>query len=71
MALVRCSFCGRSQNDVPRLVITEASTAAICSPCTLAALDVLTADEGGCEPSFDVTPLGREVAARISGEART
>ncbi len=65
MALARCSFCGRSQNDVPRLVVTEASTAAICSPCTMKVLDIFTADDD--DVAFELTPIGREVAERISG----
>ena len=70
MAICRCSFCGRSQNDVSRLVASETSATAICVDCTLSVLDVFAADDEVAEPSFTITPLGREVAERIGGEAR-
>ncbi len=70
MAIVRCSFCGRSQNDVPRLVATTASTAAICTECTMAVVDVLANDGEGSDPAFELTPFGREMAERIAGEVR-
>ena len=72
MALCRCSFCGRSQNDVPRLVASSTSTTAICSPCTLRVVEMFATDGDpeGEEPSFELTPIGREVAVRISGVAR-
>lgn len=72
MAICRCSFCGRSQNDVPRLVASSTSATAICSPCTLRVIEVFATDGDpeGEEPKFDLTPIGREVAERISGVTR-
>lgn len=63
-----CSFCGLDQGGVPRLVMVERGPA-ICSPCILRCLHVLvTGDEVASseEPSFALTPLGREVRARIA-----
>lgn len=72
MALVRCSFCGRSQNDVSRLVASSTSETAICTTCTLSVIEVFATngDPDGENPKFEVTPLGIEVAERIVGEAR-
>lgn len=66
--LVTCSFCGLDQDAVPRLVMVRHGPA-ICSPCVLRCLHVLvTGDEVSAsdEPSFALTPLGREVKARIA-----
>ena len=71
MSICRCSFCGLSQNDVDRLVASSNSATAICTKCTMRVLEVFaTGDDlpDSIEPCFELTPLGREVAERISGE---
>lgn len=72
MAICRCSFCGKSQNDVPRLVASSTSFTAICSPCTMLVIEmfVTNGDPDAEDPQFELTPLGIEVAERITGEAR-
>ena len=67
--LTRCSFCGRSQNDVARLVACTTSATAICVECTMRVVATF-ANDGEPEPAFELTPLGREVAEQITGEAR-
>ena len=72
MAIVRCSFCGLSQNNVPRLVASSTSFTAICTSCTLAVIEmfVTNGDPKAEDPQFELTPLGIQVAERIIGEAR-
>ncbi len=69
MSLVRCSFCGRSQNDVARLVASNTSDAAICAPCVVRCVEVLItgADEPG-ESAIVMTPEGQMLAAKIVGQ---
>ncbi len=73
MSICRCSFCGQSQNDVDRLVASSTSATAICTRCTMRVLEVFATGEDlpdPVEPHFELTRLGREIAERISGEAR-
>ncbi len=42
--IVRCSFCGRSQNDVPRLVASTTTCTAICTECTMRVMEVFAND---------------------------
>lgn len=68
MAICRCSFCGRSQNDVPRLVASQTSETAICPDCTMAVIDTFAADPD-VEELFALTDAGREAAERLGREA--
>ncbi|HEX4767233.1 MAG TPA: ClpX C4-type zinc finger protein [Lichenihabitans sp.] len=68
MSLVRCAFCGRSQNDVARLVASNTSDAAICAPCVVRVVEVLiTGADEPTEPAVSLTPEGQMLAARIAG----
>ena len=69
MCIVRCSFCGRSQNDVPRLVASSTSATAICAPCVIRCVEVLiSGNDEPATPMFVTTPGGEALAARMVGE---
>lgn len=71
MSLIRCSFCGRSQNDVRRLVAASTSETAICNGCVARAVEVLVSNnDEPADPVFIVTPEGAALVARMSGEMR-
>ncbi len=71
MSLVRCSFCGRSQNDVARLVASNTSDAAICAPCVVRSVEVLiTGSDEPDERAVTMTPEGQMLAAKIAGQGR-
>jgi len=55
----KCSFCGRSQKDVPLLI--TGSDANICSDCVDAASDIVSANENGRDVARSVSTLPKPI----------
>jgi ATP-dependent protease Clp ATPase subunit len=55
-AVLRCLFCGKSQNEVAKLIGGAGKGAHICNECVGACVDILRADgmAAGCDRCADL-----------------
>ena len=63
-----CSFCGREQRQVRKLVAGPGVY--ICDPCIMAAVGVSASGRPAKDPSLQSIPAGSEIACSFCGKAR-
>jgi ribosomal protein S14 len=65
-----CSFCGRPQHHVRKLVAGPGGVC-ICDPCILAAVGVSASGRAARDPKFSPVAQGRDTSCSFCGKSRT